>query len=343
MRPAVLLVLTLAGAARAGEPAVVARAPTAAAYLETVAGELSRVRPEVDAWVARVSHGAPGDLAAQQAQLSAQLQGPEVRLRALPPFAGDASLRDAAVALLDETEAALDAALAGMGERLAKPVLVSADLDACEALIDGFLQRAATIDRGFAEAQRAFAARHGLHLVVDPTARPPAADPFVAPGVVPAGAHLGAAPRTALAMRYHNELVDAYNGGLASMSAFFAVAGEALGDVERARREALGALQATRSVAAGLGGWQGDTSFQDATLAGLDRMLAALSGPGAEYAALRAQRSVTPDQAAQMAALVDALNRAPSEANQSWVTAQQGFQQRWAFGPYLAWVASAGR
>jgi hypothetical protein len=345
MRVGILLVLMLAGPALAAEPApvVVAQPPTAAGQVEAVAAELSRVRPEVDAWVARVSQGAPEDLGVLRAQLAARLEGPRGRLRALTPFAGDAGLRDAAVTLIDDTRAALERALAGMGERLAKPVFVSADLDACEALIDAFLQQARGIDRAFADAQQAFARRHGLQLVLDPVAPVSVVAPFVAPGVVPAGAHLGAAPRTALAMRYHNEVVDAYNRGLGAMSSFFAVAGAADGDVERARLAAVDALAAAQTMGEGLGAWQGDDAFRAATLEGLDRMRAALVGPGAEYARLRAQTSVSPSQAAQMAALVDALNQAPQEATAAWGTAQAAFQARWAFAPYLAWVATQDR
>lgn len=340
MRP-ILLVLLLAGPAVAGAPPppVAAQASTAATYLEAVAGELAAVRPEVEAWVARVSGGAPTELDALRAQLSARLEERAGRLRALPPFAGDAGLRDAAVTLIAETRAALDEALLGMGARLAKPVLVSADLDACEAQIDAFLARAAVIDRGFADAQRAFAARHGLQLLLAPPPPGPAVAGFVAPGVVPAGAHLGAAPRTALAMRYHNELVDAYNGGLGALSGFFAVAGEANGDVEGARQAALASLGVARVTASGLGGWQGDGGFQGATIAGLDRMIAALDGPGAEYAALRAQPADGAAQAERAAALIDALNLAPQEATAAWSEAQAAFQDRWAFAPYGAWLA----
>lgn len=263
----------------------------------------------------------------------------ERALRSLPPWKGDASLRDVAADATAWAIRAVDQDCAEIRALMRKEDVVAADLERVDALLTGLEAEGARWDAQVRNAQAVFAKRHGLLLVhgEHDVGEPPEPPSFSAPGIPPEGSRLPATGHVDFAIRYRNPFVVDQGRLVEAMNAMFEASGTDGDAMETARAAALEVARDVRARADAREGWFGDEGLRAATRDTAKALADALQGPAAVAARGRAQGFRKQAEVDRYNDAVKELNDATTAAMNGFAAADAAFQERWGLAAYAAW------
>lgn len=259
---------------------------------------------------------------------------------ALPPFEGDTALRDAYVAMVDDTLGIVDRdavqLLDDINASLASPRdtdVVTLDHDYATLYAHIHASEAA-----MRNATAAFAARHDLQLTA---AREPTLDAglptLTTPALHPPLPNIPESVYAGLTMRYHNARIHRLNGTLDAVNGMFASWKSDPTNAVQAVHTAQSAVDAYAKAARTAEAWQGDASLVDA-----ERTFATTLGDLLHDHALpiaKHKGEPLPDQAAldEYNAHVHALNDGYAAGLATLKASLAAFREHWALADYDAW------
>jgi len=258
---------------------------------------------------------------------------------AVPPYKGDATLRDALVSFYDTVLMEILHASKQLVETVFQPRVTDATYSEAEALvrrIDDIEAKALTT---LESAQQDFAKAHRIRLVdPGPGPQPQPVPTFSAPGVPPDGSALDANLHMLLTVTYHNQVVAHQERIVGAWDGLMqATAGDDAG-VEPARLKALEQVRTARAAAAAEEAWRGDAGAREAVVELGDTMLVLLDGPAAEYAAIRAKGLTTRKRVDLANAAAGRAEQGAHDAINRFVSGVEAFQNRHQLGAYNAWM-----
>jgi hypothetical protein len=255
-------------------------------------------------------------------------------LHALPPFEGDASLRDVMAA---SVQLQVDQQSDAIPRRNALWSLEHVrwhdveELDVVQRELDR--QNQAMEDQVL-QVQAAFAARFDVDL--DPATvlhgfEPP---PFDPPGMPQADTALHDWERADLALRFHNESIQLFNAGIDAWNLWTLTQDDFAGQ----RAIAHDALQAPVDQARTLGPWNASTDLADATQAFLRTVQDLLGDTSIEIARLRDRRVLLPWSRRRAVQLMDEQDAVIQLAGAEFDAHTAHFSDLWALSAYQAWA-----
>lgn len=340
----ILLVLLLVLVATAG------LAPSAGAATRTEAALAYNEGLVHVTWVtsrALVDVGSQGWLVDEDGALDAHIAAARkvlgegrARASALPPFEGDASLRDAVVASLDALDGLFENEFRVVVHTLRVEPPTAADVATAEAAWGRFVEVANQADQRVADAQTAFARRYGFVVIA---AEPPSdpAGAFVAPELVPAGSVLPANFHAILATGYYNRYI-AGNNALVGGFGRLVEAGSDADALDRARADLLVVATAERAFAESAEDWRGDGALRAALLTAATATQRACAADLPTYIGLLKKARLSRSEA-------DAANAALARANEGVTTTTdalhaelEAFAVRWKLPEFQAWATQVG-
>lgn len=275
------------------------------------------------------------------AEMRQKVEAALVASQALPPWKGDAALRDALVETYQWTLERCDRDFAEMLDLAYRDEVHNADLARLEALNRGVREGSEALDLRTQAAQKGFAQRQRMIIVPSEQPVPAAEAPsFSAPGIPPEGSTLDGSVHVGFAVRYQNPLVAEGNRMIEAMNAFFDATGGPAEQVEPARQAALAAITRAREEAAAREDWQGDSSLRNAVVGLGDALTGLLNGEFATYAATFGKKKVKPAEVEALNEAVRAGNAGTQSAIAALNAAEIAFQERWGLTAYAAWEAA---
>jgi len=195
-------------------------------------------------------------------------------LQQVPPYRGDASIRDSALQELHWMKAQYEGeGWVEVRDLYLKPEVLNADLERLESLTRTSIAQATALEETVLQAQEAFARKHRFSLVDRPAPSLPEGPEFSHPGLPPEGSVLKASTHAGFAIRYDGMVLDRQNAMVDALNVYIESPWEGhTGPASDLERE--------RDLAAGLEDWQGDASYRDAAVALADDLVGLLREHG---------------------------------------------------------------
>lgn len=270
------------------------------------------------------------------ARLREVAQAAARNLRRMPPFQGDARLRDTLLANYEMLLALLDGPILEAYDLQLKVDPRAADLARMEALVAEMEQRAEKGDLAIRAAILAFGDTHGIRITFEEAAD--AADPyppFEHPGLVPEGSRLSAGIHVCFAIGHVNGLLARQRAIVVAMNAaLVAPAGEA---AEGARVDALKTVRSELAALRSAEPWRGDDGLLVATRALAEGVEELLANDLAILGEIAANPKRSQEDADRANAIARELNPRYKALVDGFIAAQDAFAERWAFDAYDEW------
>lgn len=288
---------------------------------------------------------APGAFEQWRAGCLANVEVAIARLRALPPYQGDATLRDASLAMLLTFEQHLQREFIELNTLMFQPSVREADVQRAAQLSRELDAAYEVLDKQIQRVQQDFARRHNF-LLVDQEHPELALDTgpeFSFPGMPYTDPALTAEQVASFTMRYHNELTERADRMLGATNTFVERAGEPDGACEAARLEALAAVEAELALVRDVGPWLGDERLWTATVGLGELFQGQLTQNYAQFCAAMGDKRLKP---AQLAAANRVAQESAALAQQTldgWHQTAAAFRERWGLVAWEAWQRAHGQ
>ncbi len=263
-------------------------------------------------------------------------------LARLPPWEGDAGLRDAAVVAFDGALATLDAEVKSLYELLGKEDIRNADVERVEQLFKSLEERSAAIDAQLKTDQEGFAERHGVQ-VVDSAAAPdrkPLAN-FEAQGIPPEGRTLSSNVFMNLTVSYTNGVMFRANRIVEAVGLCFTIDPNVDAQllVDESRRSQMRIEKVQGELQAMDANWQGESSLMDGALA-LATAGLKVTGMLETWGGLWLKKTRTKEEVDRINEVGGQLNGEMDVGTRAFQQGEAAWRQRWHIDDYNAFVLS---